>query len=275
MSGARLGHIWDNIWVILSTMDNNPRCYMHLWCHFWLNHNIVAGVRYSGEAYYCIWYFSLWIFLIWSESESKRNELEWQVIFQRACSLESAKCTMYKLRCDMYDFWSGTPCPCALHLIVKDLSVKFASVIKLGVNKLKLFLARYCWNHFLAAKFSRVLRSRIKSCVSSWWRRSGAQYWAPATFSCISESNISYFLYFWVQCFVFPVLLYFEPEVSVTSRWRPFGPFDFVLHALWPLRPCDPRRCMHDACVHGACVHGACVHDASTYPFSKGSLWAS
>ena len=156
-SGACLGHhlghvwgiIWDNIWVILSTMDNNPRCYMHLWCHFWLNHNIVAGVRYSGEAYYCIWYFSLWIFLIWSESESKRNELEWQVIFQRACSLESAKCTMYKLRCDMYDFWSGTPCPCALHLIVKDLSVKFASVIKLGVNKLKLFLARYCWNHFL------------------------------------------------------------------------------------------------------------------------------
>ena len=26
-----------------------------------------------------------------------------------------------------------------------------------------------------------------------------------------------------------------------TSRWRPFGPFDFVLRALRALRPCDPR----------------------------------
>ena len=25
-SGTCLGHIWDNIWSILSTMDNNPRC---------------------------------------------------------------------------------------------------------------------------------------------------------------------------------------------------------------------------------------------------------
>ena len=27
-----------------------------------------------------------------------------------------------------------------------------------------------------------------------------------------------------------------------TSRWRPFGPLDFVLHALRALRPCDPRK---------------------------------
>ena len=26
-----------------------------------------------------------------------------------------------------------------------------------------------------------------------------------------------------------------------TSRWRPFGPLDFVLRALRALRPCDPR----------------------------------
>ena len=31
--GHHLGHVWDNIWDILSTMDNNPRCYMHL-CRF-------------------------------------------------------------------------------------------------------------------------------------------------------------------------------------------------------------------------------------------------
>ena len=27
-----------------------------------------------------------------------------------------------------------------------------------------------------------------------------------------------------------------------TSSWRPFGPPDFVLRALWALRPCDPRN---------------------------------
>ena len=27
-----------------------------------------------------------------------------------------------------------------------------------------------------------------------------------------------------------------------TSRWRPFGPLDFVLRALRALRPCDPRN---------------------------------
>ena len=27
-----------------------------------------------------------------------------------------------------------------------------------------------------------------------------------------------------------------------TSRWRPFGPLDFVLRALRALRPCDPRK---------------------------------
>ena len=26
-----------------------------------------------------------------------------------------------------------------------------------------------------------------------------------------------------------------------TSSWRPFGPLNFVLHALRALRPCDPR----------------------------------
>ena len=33
-SGACMGHVWHTIWCILSTMDNNPRCYMHLWCRF-------------------------------------------------------------------------------------------------------------------------------------------------------------------------------------------------------------------------------------------------
>ena len=28
------GMSWDNIWGILSTMDNNPQCYKHLWWHF-------------------------------------------------------------------------------------------------------------------------------------------------------------------------------------------------------------------------------------------------
>ena len=42
----------------------------------------------------------------------------------------------------------------------------------------------------------------------------------------------------------------------------PSGLLDFVLCALWALRPCDPRRCVHDACVHDACIHGACIHDA-------------
>ena len=28
---------------------------------------------------------------------------------------------------------------------------------------------------------------------------------------------------------------------ALSSRWRPFGPLDFVLRALWALRPCDPR----------------------------------
>ena len=27
-----------------------------------------------------------------------------------------------------------------------------------------------------------------------------------------------------------------------TSTWRPFGPLNFVLRALWVLRQCDPRR---------------------------------
>ena len=27
-----------------------------------------------------------------------------------------------------------------------------------------------------------------------------------------------------------------------TSKWKPFGPLDFVLRALRALRPCDPRK---------------------------------
>ena len=34
----------QNIWGILSTMDSNPRCYMHLWCRFSFN---------SGVAKHC------------------------------------------------------------------------------------------------------------------------------------------------------------------------------------------------------------------------------
>ena len=30
-----------------------------------------------------------------------------------------------------------------------------------------------------------------------------------------------------------------------TSRWRPFRPLDFVLRALWALRPCDPHKVDH------------------------------
>ena len=32
--GNYLGHVWDNFWGILLTMDNNPRCYIYLWCRF-------------------------------------------------------------------------------------------------------------------------------------------------------------------------------------------------------------------------------------------------
>ena len=35
--GHHLGHAWDNIWGILSLMDNNPRCYINLWSFFWIS----------------------------------------------------------------------------------------------------------------------------------------------------------------------------------------------------------------------------------------------
>ena len=41
-------------------------------------------------------------------------------------------------------------------------------------------------------------------------------------------------------------ILYFTRSLGAlrapTSSWRPFGPIDFVLRALWALRPCDPRH---------------------------------
>ena len=46
------------------------------------------------------------------------------------------------------------------------------------------------------------------------------------------------------------------------------GPHDFVLRALWALRPCDPRRCVHDACIYDACVQymmHACIYDAANF----------
>ena len=35
------------------------------------------------------------------------------------------------------------------------------------------------------------------------------------------------------------------------------GLLDFVLRALRALRPCDPRRCVHDACISDSdcCIH--------------------
>ena len=29
---------------------------------------------------------------------------------------------------------------------------------------------------------------------------------------------------------------------ALVSSWKPFGPLDIVLRALWALRPCDPRK---------------------------------
>ena len=39
----------------------------------------------------------------------------------------------------------------------------------------------------------------------------------------------------------------------------PSGLLDFVLHALRALRPCDPRRCVHDACIHNM-MHVSMMH---------------
>ena len=36
--------------------------------------------------------------------------------------------------------------------------------------------------------------------------------------------------------------MYLGALQALTSRWRPFGPRDFVLRALRALKPCDPRR---------------------------------
>ena len=53
---------------------------------------------------------------------------------------------------------------------------------------------------------------------------------------------------------MYEILLYYETRSlgalwGPTSTWRPFGPalgpsglLDFVLHPLWPLRPCDPKN---------------------------------
>ena len=46
-----------------------------------------------------------------------------------------------------------------------------------------------------------------------------------------------------------------------TSSWRPFGPLNFVLHALRALRPCDPRINVHDAYIRYACIYDASIHD--------------
>ena len=60
-----------------------------------------------------------------------------------------------------------------------------------------------------------------------------------------------------------------------TFSWRPFGPLDLVLRALWALRQFDPRRFVHDVCILGECfsdeyihdayVRDSCIHDAYTH----------
>ena len=54
----------------------------------------------------------------------------------------------------------------------------------------------------------------------------------------------------------------FDKYEYTRSLDGPSGLLDFVLRALRALRPCDPRRCVHDACIHDACIHDACIHDA-------------
>ena len=53
----------------------------------------------------------------------------------------------------------------------------------------------------------------------------------------------------------------------------PSGLLDIVLRALRALRPCDPRRCVHDACLHETCIHDACFHEACIHDAWRYDAW--
>ena len=63
-----------------------------------------------------------------------------------------------------------------------------------------------------------------------------------------------------------------------TSSWRPFGSFDFILRALWALRPCDPRTVdqhqhllvhlyVYDACIRTAVMHVSVMHESMMHEY--------
>ena len=119
---------------------------------------------------------------------------------------------------------------CAINFLcisVKDFPLKLNLAVELSRRDIVEIIC-------LRQTFLVSVKEPHKSCVSSWWRRSAAQYWAPATFSCISETNILYFLYFcrgeylylsrhilWLDYFFVFVQLYsnqvFRAEILVRS----------------------------------------------------------
>ena len=78
-----------------------------------------------------------------------------------------------------------------------------------------------------------------------------------AKFSKFSKivKNIEYILPTlegWIFYWILEVKGPSGPQLLVCG---PSGLLDFVLCALRALRPCDPRRCVHDADVHDPCIH--------------------
>ena len=81
----------------------------------------------------------------------------------------------------------------------------------------------------------------------------GSTY-SPSSYHCIAQVQDK-------MCFIpvlFQKLEVKEPLRGPSSSWRPFGPLDFVLCALWALRPCDPGKVdMCDECMYNASVYEA------------------
>ena len=139
----------------------------------------------------------------------------------------------------------------------------------------------WCWEVF----------SGVEKCHFLWKLKPSVSHHASSFHTCILEQFLK----------VISETRSLGALRAPTSRWRPFGPLDFVLRALRALRPCDPRKvdqhppfpplrlwcmnlwymnlwylrpwcmypwCMypwckyHDAHIHEACIHDACIHDA-------------
>ena len=51
-----------------------------------------------------------------------------------------------------------------------------------------------------------------------------------------------------------------EVQGPPSSIWRLFGPLDFVLRALWVLRPCDPHKRDNNVLCHLDVIHVSMMH---------------